>query len=87
MKNYANISYVNEAIDSLVREVIREKREALESRVWSRYNQIQKLLDGGRDILTLSSGDNFMRLYKQRRILWEKSREMLRVIEMISKEF
>ena len=87
MKNYANINYVNEAIDSLVHEVIREKREALESRVWSRYNQIQKLLDGGRDILTLSSGDNFMRLYKQRRILWEKSREMLRVIEMISKEF
>lgn len=87
MKNYANISYVNEAIDSLVREVIREKREALESRVWSRYNQIQKLLNGGRDILTLSSGDNFRRLYEQRRILWEKSYELLRVIEMISKEF
>lgn len=87
MKNYANISYVNEAIDSLVREVIREKREAIEGRVWSRYNQIQKLLDGGRDILTLSTGDNFSRLYEQRRILWEKSYEMLRVIEMISKEF
>lgn len=87
MKNYANISYVNEAIDSLVREVIREKREALESRVWSRYNQIQKLLNGGRDILTLSTGDNFRRLYEQRRLLWEKSYEMLRVIEMISKEF
>lgn len=87
MKNYANISYVNEAIDSLVREVIREKREALESRVWSRYNQIQKLLNGGRDILTLSTGDNFRRLYEQRRILWEKSYELLRVIEMISKEF
>ena len=87
MKNYANISYVNEAIDSLVREVIREKREALESRVWARYNQIQKLLNGGRDILTLSSGDSFRRLYEQRRILWEKSYELLRVIEMISKEF
>lgn len=87
MKNYLNISYVNEAIDSLVREAIREKREALESRVWSRYNQIQKLLNGGRDILTLSTGDNFRRLYEQRRILWEKSYEMLRVIEMISKEF
>lgn len=87
MKNYANISYVNEAIDSLVREVIREKREALESRVWSRYNQIQKLLDGGRDILTLSTGDNFRRLYEQRRLLWEKSYEMLRVIEMISQVF
>ena len=87
MKNYASISYVNEAIDSLVREVIREKREALESRVWARYNQIQKLLNGGRDILTLSTGDNFRRLYEQRRILWEKSYEMLRVIEMISKEF
>lgn len=87
MKNYTNISYVNEAIDSLVREVIREKREALESRVWARYNQIQKLLNGGRDILTLSTGDNFRRLYEQRRILWEKSYEMLRVIEMISKEF
>ena len=87
MKDYANISYVNEAIDSLVREVIREKREALESRVWSRYNQIQKLLNGGRDILTLSTGDNFRRLYEQRRILWEKSCELLRVIEMISKEF
>lgn len=87
MKNYANISYVNEAIDSLVREVIREKREALESRVWARYNQIQKLLNGGCDILILSTGDNFRRLYEQRRILWEKSYEMLRVIEMISKEF
>lgn len=87
MKNYLNISYVNEAIDSLVREAIREKREALESRVWARYNQIQKLLNGGRDILTLSTGDNFRRLYEQRRILWEKSYEMLRVIEMISKEF
>lgn len=87
MKNYANISYVNEALDSLVREVIREKREALESRVWARYNQIQKLLNGGRDILTLSTGDNFRRLYEQRRILWEKSYEMLRVIEMISQEF
>ena len=87
MKNYANISYVNEAIDSLVREVIREKREAIESRVWSRYNQIQKLLDGGRDILALSTGDNFGRLYEQRRKLWVKSYEMLRVIEMISKEF
>lgn len=87
MKNYTNISYVNEAIDSLVREVIREKREALESRVWARYNQIQKLLNGGRDILALSTGDNFRRLYEQRRLLWEKSYEMLRVIEMISKEF
>lgn len=87
MKNYASISYVNEAIDSLVREVIREKREALESRVWSRYNQIQKLLDGGRDILTLSTGDNLRRLYEQRRLLWEKSNEMLRVIEMISQVF
>ena len=87
MKNYANISYVNEAIDSLVREVVREKREALESRVWARYNQIQKLLNGGRDILTLSSGDNFRRLYERRHILWEKSYELLRVIEMISKEF
>lgn len=87
MKDYANISYVNEAIDSLVREVIREKREALESRVWSRYNQIQKLLDGGRDILTLSTGDNFRRLYEQRRLLWNKSYEMLRVIEMISQVF
>ncbi len=87
MKDYANISYVNEAIDSLVREVVREKREALESRVWARYHQIQKLLNGGRDILTLSSGDNFRRLYEQRRILWEKSYELLRVIEMISKEF
>lgn len=87
MKNYANISYVNEAIDSLVREVVREKREALESRVWARYNQIQKLLNGGRDILSLSSGDNFRRLYEQRHILWEKSYELLRVIEMISKEF
>lgn len=87
MKDYANISYVNEAIDSLVREVVREKREAIESQVWSRYYQIQKLLDGGRDILTLSSGDNFRRLYEQRRLLWEKSYEMLRVIEMISKVF
>lgn len=87
MKNYANISYVNEALDSLVREAIREKREALEDQVWSRYYQIQKLLDGGRDILTLSTGDNFRRLYEQRRILWEKSYEMLRVIEMISQEF
>lgn len=87
MKNYANISYVNEALDSLVREVIREKREALESRVWYRYNQIQKLLNGGRDILTLSTGDNFRRLLEQRRLLWEKSYEMLRVIEMISEEF
>lgn len=87
MKNYASISYVNEAIDSLVREVIREKREALESRVWARYNQIQKLLDGGRDILTLSTGDNFRRLYEQRRLLWAKSYEMLRVIEMISQVF
>lgn len=87
MKEYTSIRYVNEAIDSLVREVIREKREALESRVWSRYNQIQKLLNGGRDILTLSTGDNFRRLYEQRRILWEKSYELLRVIEMISKEF
>lgn len=87
MKNYASISYVNEAIDSLVREVIREKRVALESRVWARYNQIQKLLDGGRDILTLSTGDNFRRLYEQRRLLWEKSYEMLRVIEMISQVF
>ena len=87
MKDYANISYVNEAIDSLVREVIREKRVALESRVWARYNQIQKLLDGGRDILTLSTGDNFRRLYEQRRLLWEKSYEMLRVIEMISQVF
>lgn len=87
MKNYASISYVNEAIDSLVREVNREKREALESRVWARYNQIQKLLNGGRDILTLSTGDNFRRLYEQRRLLWEKSYEMLRVIEMISQVF
>lgn len=87
MKNHANISYVNEAIDSLVREVIREKREALESRVWARYNQIQKLLNGGHDILTLSTGDNFRRLYEQRRLLWEKSYEMLRIIEMISQEF
>lgn len=87
MKDYANISYVNEALNSLVREVIREKREALETRVWSRYNQIQKLLDGGRDILTLSTGDNFRRLYEQRRILWQKSYELLRVIDMISEEF
>lgn len=87
MKNYANISYVNAAIHSLVHEVIREKREALESRVWARYNQIQKLLDGGRDILTLSTGDNFRRLYEQRRILWEKSYELLRVIEMINQVF
>lgn len=87
MKNYANISYVNEAIDSLVREVIREKREALEGQVWSRYYQIQKLLDGGRDILTLSTGDNFRRLYEQRRLLWQKSSELLRVIGMITKEF
>lgn len=87
MKDYANISYVNEALDSLVREVVREKREAIESQVWARYYQIQQLLDGGRDILTLSSGDNFRRLYEQRRLLWEKSYEMLRVIEMISKVF
>ena len=87
MKDYANISYVNEAIDSLVREVIREKREAIESQVWSRYYQIQKLLVNGRDILTLSSGDNFRRLYEQRRLLWEKSDEMLRVIGMIGKVF
>lgn len=87
MKDYASISYVNEAIDSLVREVVREKREAIEDQVWSRYYQIQKLLDGGRDILTLSSEDNFRRLYEQRRVLWEKSYEMLRVIEMISKVF
>lgn len=87
MKDYASISYVNEAIDSLVREVVREKREAIESQVWARYYQIQQLLDGGRDILTLSSGDNFRRLYEQRRLLWEKSYEMLRVIEMISKVF
>lgn len=87
MKDYASISYVNEAIDSLVREVTREKREALEVLVWSRYYQIQKLLDGGRDILMLSTGNNFNRLYEQRRLLWEKSYEMLRVIEMISKVF
>lgn len=87
MKDYASISYVNEAIESLVREVVREKREAIESQVWARYYQIQQLLDGGRDILTLSSGDNFRRLYEQRRLLWEKSYEMLRVIEMISKVF
>lgn len=87
MKNYANISYVNEALDSLVREAIREKREAIESKVWARYYQIQKLLDGGRDILTLSTGDNFRRLYEQRRLLWEKSYEMLRVIEMISQVY
>lgn len=87
MKDYANISYVNEALDSLVREAIREKREALEDQVWSGYYQIQKLLDGGRDILTLSTGDNFRRLYEQRRILWEKSYEMLKVIEMISQVF
>lgn len=78
---------MNEALDSLVRESIRQKREAIESQVWSRYYQIQKLLDGGRDILTLSSGENFRRLYEQRRLLWEKSYEMLRVIEMISKVF
>ena len=87
MKDYANISYVNEALDSLVREVVREKREAIERQVWSRYYQIQKLLDGGRDILTLSSGENFRRLYEQRRLLWEKASEMLNVIEMISKVF
>ena len=87
MKDYANISYVNEALDSLVREVVREKREAIESQVWSRYYQIQKLLVNGRDILTLSSGDNFRRLYEQRRLLWEKSDEMLRVIGMIGKVF
>lgn len=87
MKDYASISYVNEALDSLVREVVREKREALESRVWSRYNQIQKLLNGGRDILAMSTGDNFTRLYEQRRILWEKSYELLNVIEMISNVF
>lgn len=87
MKDYASISYVNEALDSLVRESIRQKREAIESQVWSRYYQIQKLLDGGRDILILSSGENFRRLYEQRRLLWEKSYEMLRVIEMISKVF
>ena len=87
MKDYANISYVNEALDSLVREVVREKREAIERQVWYRYYQIQKLLDGGRDILTLSSGENFRRLYDQRRLLWEKSYEMLNVIEMIAKVF
>lgn len=87
MKDYSSISYVNEALDSLVREVVREKREAIESQVWSRYYQIQKLLVNGRDILTLSSGDNFRRLYEQRRLLWEKSDEMLRVIGMIGKVF
>lgn len=87
MNDYANISYVNEALDSLVREVVREKREAIEAQVWSKYHLIQRLLDGGRDILTLSTGDRFRRLYEQRRILWEKPYEMLRVIEMINQVF
>lgn len=87
MKDYASISYVNEAIDSLVREAIREKREALLSEVWSKYYQITKLLDGGRNILTLATGDRFERLYVKRRVLWEKSYELLWVIETISKVF
>lgn len=87
MKDYANISYVNEALDSLVREVTREKREALEKEVWSRYYQIHKLLDGGRDILTLATGDRFDRLYVKRRQLWTKSYELLWVIETMSKVF
>ena len=87
MKDYANISYVNEAIDSLVREVVRDKREAIEKKVWDRYHQMHKLLDGGRDILTLATGDRFDRLYVKRRVLWEKSYELLKVIEMISEEF
>lgn len=87
MKDYANISYVNEALDCLVREVVREKREAIENLVKTRYYQIQKLLDGGRDIFTLSSGVNHRRLYEQRRLLREKAIEMLNVLEMIDKAF
>lgn len=87
MKDYANISYVNAALNSLVREVVSEKRKAIENQVWTRYYQIRQLLDGGRDILMLSSGENLQRLYEQRRLLRQKANEMLEVIEMINKVF
>lgn len=87
MKDYANISYVNEALDSLVREVTREKRDALKKEVWSRYYQIHKLLDGGRDILILATGDRFDRLYVKRRQLRTKTYELLKILEMINRVF
>lgn len=86
MKDYAINSYVNELLNSLFREVVREKREAIENKIWTRYCQIQNLLDGGRDILELSSGENFTRLIAHRCLLRVKLFELLRVIDMINQE-
>ncbi|MBQ3193074.1 MAG: hypothetical protein IJB59_05850 [Oscillospiraceae bacterium] len=80
MKNYANISYVNEAIDSLVREVRREQLEAIEEVIWRRQHMIERILLQGTPYLMQSSGARFDRMYQLRQRLWSKFNELTRVI-------
>jgi hypothetical protein len=83
MKNYANISYVNEAIDSLVREVRREQLEAIVEAILRRQDMIERILLQGVPYFTQSSGARFDRIYQQRQKLWSKLNELNRVIELI----
>lgn len=83
MKDYANISYVNEALESLVHEVRREQREAIEDAVWKRSRMIEGLLTNGRPYLMQASGSRFDKIYQLRQRLWAKLDELMRVVGLI----
>lgn len=83
MKNYLNISYVNEAIDSLVREVRREQLDVIVEAILRRQDMIERVLLQGTPYFTQSTGARFDRIYQLRQKLWSKLDELNRVIELI----
>lgn len=77
-----NNNYQNEItaiIQQAQRDIIYKAMDAIQAR----NNQIEKLLENGREIFVHAIGDRFTKIYEQRNKLWTKITENRKTINML----
>lgn len=85
MENYISKDEAYEAVSGLVDQALRAQRDQVNSKVWKRLNQIERILDGGRTFFEQASGPRLAKIYELRQRLYCKAEVLFEVLGYINK--
>lgn len=80
MNNYITKDEAYEAVSGLVNQALRAQRDQVNTKVWKRLDQIERILDGGRTIFEEASGSRLAKIYELRQKLYCKAEIFFEVL-------
>lgn len=84
MNNYISKDEAYEAVSGLVDQALRAQRDQVNTKVWQRLNQIERILQGGRTIFEEASGPRLAKIYELRQRLYCKAEVLFEVLGYIN---